>query len=243
MTVGNNTSIGASFEPVKAGKKASHVVFVLDESSSMGMCRDTTISGYNEYLETQKQDSKESGIETFVSLYKFNGNDVINVIDRKSIEDVESLTTSQYTPNGMTNLYDAVGSVMATINKDLSSKKKKNRDSIIITILTDGGENASRSFNNKDVKMMVEKAEGKNWGFMFLGANINAFDVGSVMGFKAENTIQYETTSMGATMRTASAMTSRLKHSYDTGVATADAYVSNAFTPEERMSVVGDKDA
>jgi hypothetical protein len=127
---------------------------------------------------------------------------------------------------------------MMQINSQLSANKKADRDSIIITILTDGAENASRTFNNTTVKQMVEKAEGKNWGFMFLGANINAFAAGSALGFNANNTMQYNTSSMGNTMRSASAMTSRMKSAYASGMATDMTYASTAFTDVERSAAV-----
>lgn len=234
--------LGKAFEPKKAGKNTSHVVFVLDDSASMQSCREATISGFNEFLENQKKDAEETGIKTFVSLYKFDGSNVNVVFERVSINEVEPLNERTYNPRGMTNLYDAIGGVMMKINLHLSERKKKKRDSIIVTILTDGHENASSTFNSADVKQMVEKAEGKNWGFMFLGANINAFDAGASLGFGAQNTMQYTTNNMGDTMRAASAMTSRLKSSYADGMNSTLAYASSTFTDQERSSAVGNSD-
>jgi len=85
---------------------------------------------------------------------------------------------------------------------------------------------------------MVEKAEGKNWGFMFLGANIDAFAAGSSLGFNVNNTMQYDTKSMGNTMRSASAMTSRMKSAYASGMDTGMTYASASFTDQERTLAV-----
>jgi hypothetical protein len=131
---------------------------------------------------------------------------------------------------------------MMQINTQLAANKKVDRDSIVITILTDGHENASRTFQNTAIKQMVEKAEGKNWGFMFLGANIDAFAAGSSLGFNVNNTMQYDTHSMGNTMRSASAMTSRMKSAYASGMDTGMMYTSAAFTDEERTSAVSKDD-
>lgn len=127
---------------------------------------------------------------------------------------------------------------MMQINTQLAANKKADRDSIIITILTDGHENASRTFQNTTIKQMVEKAEGKNWGFMFLGANIDAFAAGSSLGFGVNNTMQYDTNSMAGTMRSASAMTSRMKSAYAAGMDTDLTYASTTFTDQERTSAV-----
>ncbi len=235
-------SLAEAFKPKRAGTKTSHVIFVLDDSGSMQSCRAATISGYNEYLQLQKEDARKTGIPTFVSLYKFDGSNVNNVFNRVSVEEVQNLDEKSYNPQGMTNLYDAIGGVMMQINAQLAKSKKADRDSVIITILTDGHENSSRSFDNINIKQMVEKAEGKNWGFMFLGANINAFAAGSSLGFNVNNTMQYDTASMGNTMRSASAMTSRMKSAYASNMDTTLAYASSGFTDQERTSAVSKDD-
>lgn len=227
-------TLGEVFKPKKAGKNKSHIIFILDDSASMQSCREATIKGFNEYLDGQQIDAKTSGIETFVSLYKFDGNSVNCAINHVAAGEVEPLNTKTYNPRGGTNLLDALGGVMMKINEQLSGFKKSNRESIIITLLTDGQEINSRTFTNADIKMMVEKAEAKNWGFMFLGANVDAFAVGSSMGFSAHSTVQYDTKGSANAICGASAMTSRLKSAYSVGTNTLNAYESSAFTESER---------
>ncbi len=243
--VAQPANLGEAFKPKRAGKNPnlSHIIFVLDESSSMSSCWDQTISGYNEYLKAQKEDAEKTGIKTLVSLYKFNGYDVDCIFDRQDVAEVTPLTKSNYRPSGGTNLLDAMGGVMMKINLLLKEKKKADRESVIITVLTDGEENQSRTFKNSDIKAMVEKAEGKNWGFMFLGANIDAFHAGAAMGFNYNNTMQFNTSNAAETMRSASAMTARMKGAYASGMATMDSYTVSAFNDVERAAAVGDTDA
>ena len=227
-----------AFKPKRAGTKTSHIVFVLDDSASMQASREATISGYNEYLKMQKKDAEANNITTFVSLYKFDGVNVNCVFNRINVNQVEELSKKTYDPNGMTNLHDAIGGVMIQVNTQLKAHKKEDRDSVIITILTDGHENASSTFNDVTIKQMVEKAEGKNWGFMFLGANIDAFAAGSSIGFNVNNTIQYSADSTSNTILAASAMTSRLRSAYASGTDTSVAYASAGFTAAERTMAV-----
>lgn len=236
------TQLAESFKPKRAGKKTSHVVFVLDDSGSMQSCRDTTISGYNEYLQMQKKDARETGIPTYVSLYKFDGSSVTALFNRIPVNEVSELNRDTYNPRGGTNLYDAIGGVMMQINSDLQKHKKADRDSVIVTILTDGEENSSRTFDSANIKIMVEKAEAKNWGFMFLGANINAFAASSLLGFNTNNTMQYTSSNMAETIRSASAMTSRMKAAYASGMETSATYASVGFTDQERALAVGETD-
>jgi len=234
----------SAFNPKRAGKnsKLSHIVFVLDESSSMSSCWDSTISGYNEYLSGQLTDAEKTGIETIVSLYKFNGSRVNCVFDRVDVKSVKPLDKKSYHPNGGTNLNDAFAGAMMQVNKLLSAKHKSDRESVIITVLTDGEENSSRTFSSSDVKGMVEKAEAKSWGFMFLGANINAFHAGSALGFNMNNTMQFNAENIGDTIRSASHMTSRMKTAYASGLDTSATYSATAFTDAERSASVGKKD-
>lgn len=233
-------NLGEAFKPKRAGKNPnlSHIVFVLDDSGSMQSCRQQTIDGFNEYLKGQQEDTKNTGIETLVSLYKFDGYSVKCTIDRKPVAEVEPLNTNTYNPQGGTNLNDAIGGVMLALNTALTDKKKGDRESVIVTILTDGEENSSRTFKNTDVKAMVEKAEAKNWGFMFLGANVDAFHAGAAFGFTAQNTMQFDTANATQTIRAASAMTSRMKSAYASGLDNSMVYASAAFTDVERSSAV-----
>jgi hypothetical protein len=238
-------NLAEAFKPKRAGKnpKLSHIVFVLDESSSMSSCWDQTISGYNEYLVAQKEDAKQTGIQTLVSLYKFNGSNVTCVFDRQDVNEVEPLNKTNYRPNGGTNLNDAIGGAMMKINALLAEKKKADRESVIIAILTDGEENSSRTFSSATIKAMVEKAEGKSWGFMFLGANIDAFHAGSNLGFNYNNTMQFTGANATETMRSASAMTARMKSAYASGLDTSSTYAATTFYDSERAAAVGDSDA
>lgn len=224
------------FRPLAAGTKKSHVVFILDDSSSMGGHADSTISGFNEFLKSQATDSKRDGIPTKASLYKFNGSTVVNVFSKKKIKKVDPLNNQTYRPSGMTNLLDAIGYVMEDTNNALRATRKKDRESVIICILTDGHENASRTYSNENIKAMVEAAEGKNWSFMFLGANIDAFAVGSQWGMRTENTIQYDMDNISDTIMFASAATSRMKSARSAGLNTATTYASSEFTSAERAS-------
>ena len=240
-------SLGEAFKPKQAGQKKSHIIFVLDDSGSMQSCRAQTIEGFNEYLKAQKLDSVNTGIETFVSLYKFDGWSVNTLYTKTTVADAALLDRESYNPQGGTNLLDAMGGIMMKINEQLSANKKKDRESVIITILTDGQENQSRTFRSEDIKAMVEKAEAKNWGFMFLGANIDAFAAGSSMGFNSHNTMQFNTSNAAETIRSASAMTSRMKSAYASGNftghdGTAALYSATAFTDQERSVSVGKND-
>lgn len=233
IIVSNKTPLlHESFKPKRAGKNKSHVIFILDDSGSMQSCRESTIAGFNEYLKGQQADKE---IETFVSLYKFDGYSVNRFLNRVEVLKASPLNIQTYNPQGGgTNLLDAIGGVLMSINLDLQTVSKLERDSIIITVLTDGAENSSKTFSNENIALMIKKAENKNWGFMFLGANVDAFSVGSTLGFGINNTMQYDATNAAAAISSASAMTSRMKSSYAAGNNTQVVYEAAGFSDQER---------
>jgi len=233
-------TLAEAFKPKRAGTKTSHVVMILDESSSMNGSTDATISSCNEFLDSQRKDSKAQKIKTFVSIVKFDGNNVISIVTRKNIKEVEHITRRDYNPAGMTNLNDAIGSVMLTVNNLFAETKKADRDSIIINILTDGYENASSTFGSIDIKQMIGKAEAKDWVFTFMGADIDAFAASSVYGFQEHNTIQFSKGAMAGTMSIASNKVSAMRQARSEGTSTQSLYASSAFTDDERATAVGD---
>lgn len=232
-----HADLGEAFVAHKAGTNGSHVVYILDSSSSMSTVRKSTLSALNESLDSQRQDKATS-----VSLYVFNGDHVNCRFARRPIDQVAPLTEADYNPSGMTNLLDAVGGVIAEVNSSLSNRLLLDRESVIFVILTDGEENSSRTFHGAAVKKIVLKCQEANWGFQFLGANIDAFTVGATLGFDKRSTMQFDTAHMGDTMSAATRAMNSMKAAYACGMNTNLAYAAAEFTDDERTaSLVGSK--
>lgn len=216
----------------KAGKNGTLIAVVLDESGSMNSCWDTTITGFNEFVQGQRAAEATAGAG-YLTLVKFEGNKVETVYHDRPLTEVPLLDKNSYRPAGGTNLLDAIGDTINNVNTVLAGKKKKDRPGVIITIMTDGEENASRRFNNEQIKAMVKAAETADWTFVFLGANIDAFSVGSTFGMTASNSVNYSTANMGATMASVSASTVRMRAAKMSGTTTADLYSGGIYTDAE----------
>ena len=214
----------------KAGSNGVLIHVVLDESTSMGGVTQPTIDSFNSWLKEQQLAEGEC----FLTLSKFNGATVNYVYTNKDIKAVEPLTRETYRPSGSTNLLDAIGDNIHKINDYLSSKKKSLRPGVITVILTDGEENTSNRFTKSAIKGLVETAEGKNWTFLFMGANIDAFSEGSAMGFGLSNTVQYNTSNMAGSMASLSSITTRTRTAYATGATGATLKSFASYTDDER---------
>lgn len=228
--------ITSSYKFKKAGKNGTLITVILDESGSMNFCWDPTIAGFNEFVNGQKNADSSAG-EASLTLIKFDAPNISTQYTNRPLSEVPALSRDNYRPNGGTNLLDAIGTAINNVNVELSKYKKKNRPGVIIVIMTDGGENSSRSFNSSAIKEMVKAAEESDWTFTFLGANIDSFAVGSTFGMNVQNTVNYSTNNMGATMSSLSASTTRMRSAKMSGMNTADIYSSGLYTDQERKDM------
>ena len=70
---------------------------------------------------------------------------------------------------------------------------------MIVSILTDGLENASQEFNRQQIfKMIKDQREVYSWEFIFLGANQDAIQTGSQIGALVANAVTFNATPGGA---------------------------------------------
>ena len=156
---------------------AIKVSFILDETGSMLSYKDTTISGFNEYVDGLKKQPKLR-----MTLTTFNTDKIKIVYKDKPIKNVKHINDDTYQPSACTPLYDAMG---RTINS-LGKEKK-----VLMIIMTDGLENASKEYTQKGIFDLIKKKEKAGWTFVYLGANQDAWAASHAMGFLRGNTINY----------------------------------------------------
>lgn len=175
-----------------------HNLLILDESGSMQMIYKQALSGANETIQTvraaQKAHPELDQRMTFVTFntmgdylhtaVKPAGN-IKTVFNDVPIGEVRDLTDKDYNPNACTPLYDAMGiSITALENKF------KEGDRALVTIITDGLENASKEYNQGAIKAMVDRLREKGWTFVYIGANQDAVEVAK--GLSINNHMAYE---------------------------------------------------
>jgi hypothetical protein len=119
-----------------------------------------TISGFNALLEEQKKIAKEARL----TLALFN--DTVELIcDNVPIANAHPLSSESYQPHGGTALSDAIGRIIPAIGKHASRLS-----SVLVIIITDGGENTSQGFAISDVHRMVSYRQSYHrWLFLFFG--------------------------------------------------------------------------
>lgn len=158
--------------------------FILDKSGSMSMRRDATISGFNEYLKTVKGESKKDKSETLFSLTMFD-TAIVKPYVAVKLSEVKELDQGTYAPDGMTALYDAVCMTVKEVEEKI--KKMKGKTAVVTVILTDGEENSSREYTQKELSDKIKELQKANWSFVFLGANQDSWATAQSWGIHAGN--------------------------------------------------------
>lgn len=175
--------------------------FVLDKSGSMTNCRETTVKGINSQLKIIRKLQKEFPEQEFeVSLTTFD-DCIENVFTQIGLNAFEKLTLEMYQPNGCTALLDAIGMSINQIRIANESKILRNEMSVVIIIMTDGMENASREFTYHTIARTIkELEETEKWSFTFLGADIDAMHTSKMLNIKEENVISFNKSDMNQMM-------------------------------------------
>ena len=164
-------------------EKKLDVVFILDKSGSMGGQEENTISSFNEYLEKEKKNK----YTTYITTVLFSDNYKV-LHNRMDVKKVEKLTNKDYYVGGCTALYDALGN---TIN----SMKKEDTDKVLFIIITDGYENASKEYNQKTIKKLIQ--DNKDFEFIYIGADIDSYSAGNQIGIRKANIANFKKDKMG----------------------------------------------
>lgn len=160
------------------------ITIVLDRSGSMESIRTDTIGGFNRFLADQQAIPGNCKI----TLNQFD-DQFDTVIDAKPIAQAEPLTAKTFVPRGSTALLDAIGRSMAATGRRLA---KDPVGKVVFLIITDGQENSSREFTHGQIKAQIEHQQKKySWEFVYIGANQDAFAVGTAMGMNAGSVITY----------------------------------------------------
>ncbi|WP_152520439.1 hypothetical protein [Cyclobacterium qasimii] len=100
-------------------------------------------------------------------------------------------------PNGMTSLYDAIGSSIQYLKSKLRIALENDKTDVVMLILTDGFENSSKIFNAHEVKYLIEELElNEKWTFLFLGAGLNVEEATKELNRKGKNSFSFEKNSI-----------------------------------------------
>lgn len=194
--------------------KKTFIAMILDETGSMSSRRKTAIDSTNEFINAHKEIK-----DCFISLITFDKRHQFSIAPGATVESVRfvyenisaaetpALTEAQYSPQGMTNLYDAIGS---SIRRMEAATKTHDDPTVIIMVNTDGEENSSTEFDGPTVRKMIEEKKAAGWQFVFIGEELDTQRTGSLaksLNISGDMTINVTGLNKGAVFRGLAAAT------------------------------------
>lgn len=174
-------------------------VVILDRSGSMSSIRRAAIDGFNETLAGIKkaQEKFSDTQEHYVSLITFCSCETRNVFDKVPVAEAHPLTMADYEPCCCTPLYDAMGFTLTAMQKYV---KSIDDSVVVVTIITDGYENASKEYTGQAIKSLVEALRGEGWTFTYMGANQDSVEVAMKMSIRNSRNFAYNEEGTRASM-------------------------------------------
>ena len=165
-------------------------LIIIDESGSMQSIKKAAIDSVNETIQSiSAAAEKYKDQEHIVSLVTFH--DVVKTVyGCVPVEEVEELTTETYQPKCCTALYDAMGMSLNALRPKVAEA-----DKVLVTIVTDGYENASKEYSGKAIKALVDELKAKGWVFAYIGANQDVEAVAATISIT--NVLNFEATHIG----------------------------------------------
>ena len=174
-------------------KKETELAFILDKSGSMLGLEKDTIGGFNSLLKKQKAEEGVARVTTVLFDHRYT-----LLHDRLPLKEVKPLTHKEYEPEGTTALLDAVGRTIDSLLEHLIGIPKDEYPSVMVVIITDGEENASKDYSLERIRKRIEFCkESEGWEFLFLGANVDAFAAAENIGISRGKTASYHADAQG----------------------------------------------
>jgi hypothetical protein len=221
----------------------TRLALILDRSGSMASIEEATVAGVNKFIEEQK---RVPGTAT-LKLVQFD--DVYEEVFDTPIAEAPELTLSKtpkpgqrtYEPRGSTALLDAIGRTVTELGTALAAMPEEERPcKVIVIIMTDGLENASKVFTAPQVfDLIVQQRDIYKWDFVYLGANQDAIATAAKMGIAAASAMPYAA-NRTATTNAVNATSAAVRRSRSSGQ-------NVSYTSQERKAAVvedkGDKPA
>ena len=168
-----------------------HYVLVADSSGSMADQINEVRDELNIQIEKMRRESDTDTHPCTFTMRTFDSA-VKNVHVNIPIEDVPKITTHDYDAGGLTALFDAIGSTIESVGELLGNRIDGDKESLAMIIFSDGGENASRTYDCHKIKTLLDKYQNRpGFNIAFVGCDPASFQDMDEVGFSSENRMMY----------------------------------------------------
>lgn len=181
------------------------VAFLLDRTGSMESVKAQTIAGFNAYLGGLQAEEAEIAF----SLIQFDSVSIDVLHANAPVRDVVPLTEDSYQPRASTPLIDACVKTIRAM--EVAVAERAGSPKVVVTFQTDGEENCSTEHDWIELNLLIKEKMGQGWQFNFLGAGIDAYQQGAMMGLSEDAVVSYDKDSVDRTEAVFSARASRAR--------------------------------
>ena len=197
----------------------TEIAYILDRSGSMQCMQEPAVAAFNDFIKIQLDVPGDARL----TLVQFD--DAYEVpIATTPIHEVPQLTAATYSPRGSTALLDAIGRTVKETDRRITALPEAEKPGkVILTIFTDGQENASREYTATHISDLIRLyRDTKGWEFLFLAANQDAIANAAAMNMDTHSSanVMY---SMAGVKSTGSAMSRKVRASRMKSSGTMDA--------------------
>jgi uncharacterized protein YegL len=171
----------------------TEIAFILDRSGSMQSIAEAAVNSFNELLTRQQAEHEQTPVK--MSLVLFNTEYEVPFASVNAPE-LPRLDMATYAPDNSTALLDAIGRTIDDLGARLASMTEADRPGkVIVAIMTDGLENASRVFTWEQISDKIKHQQDVyKWEFLFLGANQDAIATAGRMNICASKSTTFYST-------------------------------------------------
>ena len=204
------------------------IAALLDRSGSMSGSKEATEDGWRELINAQRQNPGQCQ----VTLAHFDTEYELLYPPT----DIGLVPEFVVAPRGATALLDSVGRFITEVGQWLSAMPEDQRPGqVVCLIMTDGMENASHQWTWDAVKTLItQQREVYNWEFIFLGADMDAVEVGARMGMDRKLAMTYDKESYVRNRAAYGMVSSKIERARRSG-----SFAAEAFSDEERAAAMG----
>ena len=169
------------------------IAILVDRSGSMSKIKEEAQNSINNFIKDQAK------LEGKCTVLLADFDDKYRVVNKT--RSANRFPKYNLEPRNMTALHDAMGKIIVDFGEELDAMKEENRPGkVIVVVITDGHENASREYNAKSVKELVEQQKNVyGWEFIFLAANQDAVLTAQEFGIGRDATMDFAPSAQGIT--------------------------------------------
>ena len=187
-----------SGQAVDPNKAHIYNLIIVDESGSMGGLVGVTVGGINETIGTirKAQEDFADKQQHFLTLVCFDERrgavpPIRTHIDAMPIGSVSDF--HDYCPTGCTPLFDAMGESLTALHERIKDDENATG---VVTVITDGLENASRKWSGEALRKLIEQLKEEGWTFSYMGSCHDVVEV--TMKLSIDHVMAFDHDDLGA---------------------------------------------